>query len=107
MRRKEVTMSSGATPTPELVLKIAKATVFTELTPPPVEVATADTGILTESFGPTQITLQNAHTKGTLHAGMPYEIKAGTPHNYTAKNMLYVGKLENGALLFRAPLPKA
>jgi hypothetical protein len=37
---------------------------------------------------------------------MPYEIKAGTPHNYTARNMLYIGKLENGALLFRAPMPK-
>jgi hypothetical protein len=99
-------MSSGATATPELVFKIAKATVFTELTPPPVEVATADAGIVTENFGPTQISLQNAHIKGTLHAGMPYEIKAGTPHNYTARNMLYIGKLENGALLFRAPMPK-
>ena len=99
-------MSSGATQTPELVFKIAKATVHTELTPPPVEVATADAGIVTESFGPTQITLQNAHVKGTLHAGMPYDIKAGTPRNFTAKNMLYVGKLEHGALLFRAPMPK-
>jgi len=97
-------MSSGATPTPELVFKIAKATVYTELTPPPVEVATA--GIVTESFGPTQITLQHANVKGTLHPGMPYDIKAATPHTFNAPNMLYIGKLENGVLLFRAPLPK-
>jgi hypothetical protein len=100
-------MSSGATAIPELVFKIAKATVHTELTPPPTEVATADAGIVTESFGPTQITLQNAHVKGTLHPGTPYDIKAATPHNFNARNMHYVGKLENGALLFRAPMPKA
>ena len=99
-------MSSGATATPELVFKIAKATVHTELTPPPVEVATAEAGIVTESFGPRQITLQNAHVKGTLHIGTPYDIKAATPHNFDAKNMQYAGKLENGALLFRAPMPK-
>jgi hypothetical protein len=100
-------MSSGATAIPELVFKIAKATVYTELTPPHSEVATAEAGIVTESFGPTQITLQNAHVKGTLHPGTPYDIKAGTPHNFNTQNMHYVGKLENGALLFRAPLPKA
>ena len=100
-------MSSGATASPELVFKIAKATVYTELTPQSVEVATADAGIVTHSFGPTQITLQNAHVKGTLHPGTPYDIKAGTPHNFNAQNMLYVGKVENGALLFRAPMPKA
>jgi hypothetical protein len=99
-------MSSGATATPELVFKIAKATVHTELTPPPVEVATADAGLVTESFGPTQITLQNAQVKGTLHPGTPYDIKAATPRNFTAKNMLYIGKLEHGALLFRAPTTK-
>jgi len=44
-------MSSGATPTPELVFKIAKATVHTELKPPPTEVATADAGIVTERLG--------------------------------------------------------
>ncbi|MGA3242355.1 MAG: hypothetical protein ABSG03_39410 [Bryobacteraceae bacterium] len=99
-------MSSGATATPELVFKIAKATVSTELTPPPVEVATADAGIVTESFGPMQITLQNAHVKGTLHPGTPYDIKAATPRNFDARNMQYVGKLDNGALLFRAPMPK-
>jgi hypothetical protein len=99
-------MSSGATATPELVFKIAKATVHTELTPPPTEVATADAGIVTESFGPTQITLQNAHVKGTLHPGTPYDIKAATPHNFNVKNMVYIGKLEHGTLLFRAPMPK-
>jgi len=99
-------MSSGATPVPELVIKIAKATVHTQLAPP-AEVATAETGIVTESFGPTQITLQNAHVKGTLHPGTPYDIKAATPHNFNASNMHYIGKLENGFLLFRAPLPKA
>jgi hypothetical protein len=100
-------MSSGATPTPELVFKIAKATVRTELMPPPTEVATADAGLVTETFGPTQITLQNAHVKGILHPGMPYDIKAATPRNFNAKNMVYIGKLENEALLFRAPMPKA
>ena len=100
-------MSSGATPTPELVFKIAKATVHTELTPPPAEVATAEAGIVTESFGPMQITLQHAHVKGTLHPGTPYDIQAGTPHNFNARNMHYVGKLETGGLLFRAPMPKA
>jgi hypothetical protein len=99
-------MSSGATATPELVFKIAKATVYTELTPPPVEMATAEGGMVTESFGPTQITLQNAHVKGTLHPGTSYDIKAATPHNYTAKNMQYIGKVEHGALLFRAPVSK-
>lgn len=99
-------MSSGATAIPELVFKIAKATVYTELTPP-TEVATADAGVGTENFGPTQIALKNAHVKGTLHVGTPYGIKAATPHNFNARNMHYIGKLENGALLFRAPLPKA
>lgn len=100
-------MSSGATAIPELTFKIAKVTVDTELTPPPVEVATADAGIVTENFGPTQIILQNAHVKGTLHPGTPYDIKAATPYNFNAANMQYAGKLPNGALLFRAPLPKA
>jgi hypothetical protein len=99
-------MSSGATAIPELVFKISRATVFTELTPPPLEVATAETGFVTESFGPTQITLQNAHVKGTLQPGMPYDIKASTPHNFNTPNMHYVGKLANGLLLFRAPVPK-
>jgi hypothetical protein len=100
-------MSSGATAVPELVFKITKATVYTELEPPPLEVATAETGIVTESFGPTQITLQKSHVKGTLQPGMPYDIKAATPHNFNAKNMHYIGKLENELLLFRAPMPKA
>src|ERR1700678_4418163 len=99
-------MSSGATAVPELVFKIAKATVHTELTPPSLEVATAETGFVTENFGPTQITLQNAHIRGTLQPGMPYDIKAATPHNFNVHNVHYIGKLENGVLLFRAPLPK-
>jgi hypothetical protein len=99
-------MSSGATPTPELVFKIARATVHTELTPPPAEVATAETGLVTESFGPTQISLQGVHVKGSLHAGTAYDIKAASPHNFNAKNVLYVGKLPGGGLLFRAPIPK-
>jgi hypothetical protein len=99
-------MSSGATAVPELVFKITRATVYTELEPPPVEVATAETGIVTESFGPTQIALQKAHVKGNLQQGMPYDIKAATPHNFNARNMQYIGKLENGLLLFRAPMPK-
>lgn len=100
-------MSSGATPVPELVFKIAKATVYTELTPPPLEVATAEMGLVTENFGPTQITLQKAHIREALQPGTPYDIKAATPHNFNVHNMQYVGKLDNGSLLFRAPLPKA
>jgi hypothetical protein len=100
-------MSSGANPVPELVFKITKATVYTELTPPPLEVATADAGIVTESFGPTQIILQNAHVKGTLQPGTPYDIKAAAPHNFNAQNVHYIGKLANGSLLFRAPMSKA
>jgi len=62
----------------------------------------------TESFGPLQITLQNAHVKGTLHPGRLCDIyiKAATPHNFSAQNMHYLGKLEN-RVLFRAPSPKA
>ena len=99
-------MSSGATPVPELVFRIAGATVYTEMTPPPLEVAIAETGFVTEHFGPTQIILQQAHVKGTLQPGTPYDIKAATPHNFNAQNMHYIGKLENGALLFRVPVSK-
>ena len=94
-------MSSGATPTPELVFKIAKAAVYTELTPPPAEVATAPDGLVTESFGPTQIVLSKAHVKGHLDTQTLYEIKASTPHNFDAKNLHYIEKLADGSLLFR------
>ena len=99
-------MSSGATAVPELVFKIARASVYTELEPPTTEVATAEMGIVTQSFGPTQIILQNARVKGTLQTGMPYDIAAVTPHNFNAQDVHYIGKLENGSLLFRAPLTK-
>lgn len=94
-------MSSGATSVPELVFKIAKAAVYTELTPPPSEVASAPEGLVTESFGPTQVVLHKAHVKGHLDPQTPYEIKASTPHNFDIKNMHYIGPLPDGSLLFR------
>jgi hypothetical protein len=100
-------MSSGASAIPELMFRITSATVHAELTPSRTEVATSESGAGTDSFGPTQITLQNAHVKGVLQPGMPYTIKAATPDRLNAQNMHFVGKLENGQLLFRAPLPKA
>jgi hypothetical protein len=98
-------MSSTATPTPQLVFQIAHVTVYHES--PHKEVATAPDGLVTESFGPTQIALQNPHVINHLTVGQPYEIRATTPHHYDAKNMIYVRKLENGSLLFRASEPKA
>jgi hypothetical protein len=98
-------MSSTATPTPQLVFNIAHVTVYHET--PHKEVATAPEGFVTESFGPTQISLGNPHVITHLTVGQAYEIHATTPHNYDAKNMIYVRKLGNGNLLFRAPEPKA
>ena len=98
-------MSSTVTPSPQLVFQIAHVTVFHET--PRKEVATAPEGIVTESFGPTQISLSSPHVIVYLTVGQAYEIHATTPHHYDAKNMIYVRKLENGNLLFRAPEPKA
>ena len=98
-------MSSTATPTPQLVIQLAHVTVYHET--PHKEVATAPEGIVTESFGPTQVSLSHPHVVTHLTVGQPYEIRATTPHNYDAKNLIYVRKLENGNLLFRAPEPKA
>jgi len=99
-------MSSGASATPDLVFKISKCVVQNELLPP-TEVATAPDGIVTESFGPTQVTLNKAHVRGHLDHNTAYEIKAGTPHNFLVKNMHYVATLPGDTLLFRAPIPKA
>jgi hypothetical protein len=96
---------SSTTPTPQLVFQIAHVTVYHES--PHKEVATAPDGLVTESFGPTQIVLQNPHVISHLTVGQAYEIRAATPNHYDAKNMIYHRKLENGSLLFRAPEPKA
>ncbi|MGA7240989.1 MAG: hypothetical protein WBY44_35225 [Bryobacteraceae bacterium] len=98
-------MSSTATPTPQLVIPLAHVTVYHET--PHKEVATAPEGIVTESFGPTQVSLSHPHVITHLTVGQAYEIRATTPHSYDAKNLIYVRKLENGNLLFRAPEPKA
>jgi hypothetical protein len=98
-------MSGTATPTPQLVIQLAHVTVYHET--PHKEVATAPEGIVTESFGPTQVSLSHPHVITHLTVGQPYEIRATAPHNYDAKNLIYVRKLENGNLLFRAPEPKA
>jgi hypothetical protein len=100
-------MSSSSAASPELVIKIAKVGVYTELTPPPAEVATAPEGVVTESFGPTQAVLTNAHViHGNLNHNTPYQIKAGTPHNFHLQNMHFIEKLPNGGLLFRATTGK-
>jgi hypothetical protein len=98
-------MSSTATPIPQLVFQIAHVTVHSET--PHKEVATAPEGNVTESFGPTQISLGHPHVITHLTVGAAYIIRATTPHNYDAKNMIYVRKLEDGNLLFRAPEPRA
>jgi hypothetical protein len=96
-------MSSPASPTPDLVIKIGKVAVYTEMTPPPMEVATAPDGVVTESFGPTQAVLHKAHIlHGSLKTDTPYQIKAGTPHSFNLQNMYFVEKLPNEGLLFRA-----
>jgi hypothetical protein len=98
-------MSSTATPTPQFVIQLAHVTVYHET--PHKEVATAPEGIVTESFGPTQVSLSHPHVITHLTVGQAYEVRATTPHSYDAKNLIYVRKLENGNLLFRAPEPKA
>jgi hypothetical protein len=97
-------MSSGATQTPQLVIQIAQVAVRNETTH--AEVATAPNGIVTESFGPTQVALHNPHIITHLHEGEAYDIRATKPH-FDNKNLHYAGKLENGDLLFRAPGLKA
>ena len=98
-------MSSTTTSSPQLVFQIAHVTVHHEA--PHKEVAAAPEGHVTDSFGPTQISLANPHVITHLTVGQAYEIRATTPHHYNAKNMIYVRKLDNGNLLFRAPEPKA
>jgi hypothetical protein len=103
--KEKVHMSSGARPTPNLIFQITKVAVYSEVGHK--EVATAPEGDVTERFGPTQITLEDTEVKIPLNPGEPYEIRADTPHHFDAKKMYYIGELENGTLLFRAPGPNA
>jgi hypothetical protein len=96
-------MSGAASPTPQLVIQIADIAVNNENTH--AEVATSPNGIVTDSFGPTQIVLRHPHILATLHTGEIYEIRAAKPH-FHSRNMHYIHRQENGDLLFRAPVTK-
>jgi hypothetical protein len=97
-------MSNGASLTPQLGFQIARVAVHSELFPR--EVATASEGIVTESFGPTQIALHDPHMKAPLTQGEPCLLRAATPRDFEVMNMIYLGKSTNGALLFRALYPR-
>jgi hypothetical protein len=97
-------MPIDASPTPQFGFQIARVAVHSELLPR--EIARAPKGIVTESFGPTQIALHNARLKAPLTMGEPCLLRASTPHDFEAMNMIYLGKLTNGGLLFRALSPR-
>ncbi len=93
-------MSAQSAAAPQLVIPITEVVVRAELLPPG-EVCTAPTGLVTESFGPSQAVLHHAHVSTPLNFHTLYEISAAKPHHFKLVNMRFIRPLPGGELLFQ------
>lgn len=93
-------MSAQSAAAPQLVIPITEVVVRAELLPPG-EVCTAPNGVVTESFGPTQVVLHHAHVLTPLNFHTLYDISAAKPHHFNTPNMRFIRPLAGGSLLFQ------